>query len=146
VAETGQRQDPFVSFRFEIRIPGRTLGGFSECGGLQVETETFDYLEGGENSIVRKFPTRTKQTHLVLKRGIGDRALWDWYFAVTQGDIRRHAGSIVVKDAAGSEDVVVWEFVDAFPVKWVGPDLNASQSSVAIETVELCHQGLRRLR
>jgi phage tail-like protein len=142
--ETGQRNDPFVAFRFEVRVTGRTLGGFSECSGLQLETETQDYLEGGENFYVHKFPTRTKQTNLVLKRGIVDRALWDWYAEITEGTISRHAGSILLKDAAGSDDVVVWEFVDAFPSKWIGPELNAGQSTIAIDTIELCHQGLTR--
>jgi phage tail-like protein len=122
------------------------VGGFSECSGLQLETEIQDYLEGGENSIVRKFPTRTKQANLVLKRGIVDRLMWDWYFGITQGAIVRHPVSVVVKDAAGEADVMIWEFVDAFPTKWVGPDLNATQGSVAIETVELCHQGMTRAK
>lgn len=144
--EPGKRNDPFVSFRFEIRISGLAAGGFSECGGLQIETETQDYLEGGENAFVRKFPTRTKQTNLVLKRGIVDRTMWDWYFHITQGDIQRRPVSVIVKDASGSNDVMIWEFSDAFPTKWTGPDLNATQNSIAIETIELCHQGMTRIR
>jgi phage tail-like protein len=142
--ETGQRNDPFLAFRFDVRVTGRTLGGFSECSGLQLETEIEDYLEGGENLYVHKLPGRTKQTNIVLKRGIVDRALWNWYSEIVQGQISFHSGTIHLKDAAGSADVVVWEFVEAFPCKWIGPDLNANQSAIAIETFELCHQGLTR--
>ena len=144
--ETGRRNDPFPAFRFEIRISGLPVGGFSECSGIQLETETQDYPEGGVNTHLLKFPTRTKQTNIVLKRGIVDRTLWDWYFALTLGFIQRLPGSIIVKDAAGADDVMEWQFLGAFPCKWVGPELNATQNNVAIETLELCHQGLLRTR
>lgn len=122
------------------------MGGFSECGGIQLETETQDYPEGGLNTHLRKFPTRTKQSNIVLKRGIADRLLWDWYFALTLGLIQRLPGSIIVKDADGASTVMEWQFLGAFPCKWVGPELNAMQSNVAIETLELCHEGLLRTR
>ena len=146
MGETGGRNDPFLAFRFEIRISGLPAGGFSECGGIQLETETQDYPEGGLNTHILKFPTRTKQSNIVLKRGIAGRILWDWYFALTLGLIQRLPGSIIVKDPAGGQDVMEWQFLSAFPSKWTGPELNASQNNVAIETLELCHHGLLRTR
>ncbi len=143
MAETGKRHDPFPAFRFEVTLDDEPAGGFSECTGLQLETEVQDYQEGGLNEFVRKFPTRVKQSNLVLKRGIVDRRLWDWYYALAEGKVDLRGGSILVRDPAGDEVLVRWEFVDAFPCKWQGPDLNATQNNVAVETLELCHQGLK---
>ncbi len=143
---TGERSQPFMAFRFEVRIDGLAVGGFSECAGIQLETEVQDYAEGGHNSHLLKFPTRTRQANLTLKRGIVDRVLWEWYYDLTQGQVRRHDGTIRVRAPDGGQIVIEWQFRRAFPLKWVGPDLNASQSSVAVETLELCHQGLERRR
>jgi phage tail-like protein len=118
------------------------VAGFNACTGLQLETEVLDYMEGGLNTHVLKFPTRTKQTNVVLKRGIVDRTLWDWYFALSQGDIRTRNGTIAVRDPSGAKVVMEFQFRRAFPAKWIGPELNAQQSAVAVETLELAHQGL----
>jgi phage tail-like protein len=144
--ETGTRNDPFLAFRFEITLDDLSGGGFSECAGLQLETEVQEYVEGGLNTHVRKFPTRTKQVNLTLKRGIVDRALWDWYYDLTQGRVRFRNGAILVRDPSGGQVVMEWQFRRAFPCKWLGPDLNATQSNVAVETLELCHHGLERRR
>ena len=82
---------------------------------------------------------------LTLRRGIVDRAIWDWYDAILQGNFTRRNGSISVLDEAGASPVVQWEFRGAFPSNWRGPELNAAQSNVAVETFELTHQGLTRV-
>ena len=143
--QPGVRNDPFLAFRFLVKVDGLpAVGGFSECSGLQVDTEVLDYAEGGVNDHVRKFPTRTKQTNITLKRGVVDRLLWDWYADIARGTIRYRNGAVHVKDLAGGQDLMVWEFSLAFPCKFIGPELNAMQSAVAVETFELAHQGLNR--
>jgi phage tail-like protein len=144
VAETAARVDPALAFRFEIALDDLPAGGFSECSGLQVETEVHEYTEGGLNTNLHRFPTRSKHGSITLKRGIVDRSLWDWYDELVQGRVRRRNGTIAVKDPSGGDVVVEWQFRDAFPCKWTGPDLNAAQNTVAVETFELCHQGLER--
>jgi phage tail-like protein len=141
---TGTRHDPFMAFRFEVRIDDLAVAGFSECGGIQLETELQDYAEGGLNTHLHKFASRTRQANISLKRGIADRVLWDWYYDITRGLIRRRNGSIRVRAEDGGQVLIEWQFQRAFPLKWVGPDLNALQNSVAIETFELCHEGLER--
>jgi phage tail-like protein len=145
MAATGTRTDPFVAFRFEVRLDDLSVAGFSDCSGLVLETEVQDYAEGGLNTHLLKFPTRTKQSNLVLKRGIVDREMWDWYWDITQGVVRLRSGSVAVRDPSGGEVVIEWQFRDAFPCKWAGPELNALQSTVAVETLELCHRGLERV-
>lgn len=139
---TGYRNDPQIAFCFDISVDEQYLGGFSECSGIQWETETQDYMEGGQNDFVWKFPTRTKQTNLSLKRGIVDRALWDWYWEVVQGQgqIPLRTAGIVIYDAQRANVVSAWEFYAVFPCKWIGPQLNATQNSVAVETLELCYR------
>jgi phage tail-like protein len=143
---TGDRKDPFLAFRFEIRLDDLSVAGFSECTGLQLETEVQDYNEGGLNTHVRKFPTRTKQSNLTLKRGIVDRVMWNWYWDLTRGLVKRRNGSVIVRDPSGSTAVIEWQFREAFPCKWHGPELNATQNTVATEVLELCHAGLERIK
>lgn len=145
MAEVARRADPFVGFRFEVRANDLTLGGFSECGGLQLETEVFDYPEGGLNTVLHKLPVRTKQTNLQLKRGIADRTLWDWHAELVAGTVRRRDGFVLLYDPSGQDVVARWDFRRAFPVKWIGPSLNATQNQVAVETLELVHEGLERI-
>jgi phage tail-like protein len=142
VAEVARRADPFLGFRFEVRVDDLPLGGFSECGGLQLETEILDYAEGGLNTSLHKLPVRTKQTNIKLKRGIADRSLWDWHAELVGGVVRRRSGSIRIHDPSGGQVVAEWQFHRAYPVKWVGPELNATQNQVAVETIELVHEGL----
>lgn len=139
------RKDPFLAFRFHVSIDNLPVGGFSECSGIQLETETHDYNEGGLNTHVQKFPTKTKQTNIVLKRGIVDWDLWDWYFKMTQGEIDLRTCTVTLFDPSGAETVAKWEIANVFPSKWTGPELNATQNNVAVETLELCHHGFKRI-
>jgi phage tail-like protein len=144
VAETGKRHDPFLAFRFDLRFDQESFGGFSECGGLNLEMQVQEYLEGGRNDHALKFPGRAVQTNVVLKRGVVDRKLWDWYFKLTQGQVEPRNVTILVYDASGGQVDMEYRLRAAFPCKWNGPELNAAQSNVAVETLELCHQGLER--
>ena len=146
MAEVARRTDPFPGFCFEVLVGGRPLGGFSECSGLQLETEVLDYAEGGLNTVLHKLPVRTKQSNIRLKRGIADRSLWDWHAELAGGVVWRRSGSILIHDLGGSQVLAEWQFHDAYPVKWVGPELDATQSRIALETLELVHQGLQRTR
>jgi phage tail-like protein len=144
VAESNSRQDPFLVFKFALKFDEQSYGGFSECSGLNLETQTQDYLEGGRNDHALKFPTRTVQSNLVLKRGVVDRKLWDWYDQVVQGQVATKNVTVLVYDASGATVVMEYRLRSAFPCKWTGPELNASQNNAAVETLELCHQGLER--
>jgi phage tail-like protein len=143
MAETGARKDPFLAFRFEVKLKDISVAGFSECTGIQFETETQPYNEGGVNDHVHFFPTRTKQSNITLKRGIVDREMWDWFWDFFKnGNVVKRNVTITVRDPSSEQVVMEWQFREAFPCKWQGPDLNATQNNIAVETVELCHQGL----
>lgn len=146
MAEPGARNDPFTAFRFTVRFDDLPPGGFSDCAGLTVETEVQDFREGGLNTHTWKFATRTKQSNLTLKRGIVNRVLWQWFDDIVNGKMKFRNGTILVHDPAGERDVLEYQVVQAFPVKWAGSDLSAAQNNLAVETVEFAHQGLLRLK
>jgi len=138
-------KNPFPAYRFKIRIGTDDEGGFSECSGLGIETEVVEYREGGLNDRVHRFPGSTRHSNLVLRRGIVDRGLYDWYRATVEGQLELKDGNIAIFDESGTTTVMAWGFANSFPCKWVGPDLNALESRVAVETFELCHEGLVRI-
>lgn len=142
-ARTEGRPKVYASHRFTVELDGLEAAGFSEVGGLTIETELEEYREGGVNHYVHRLVKHTKQQPLVLKHGITlSTELFEWYMAVTEGHIERKNGAIVMYDEY-NEELRRWNFFDAFPYKWVGPDLNASRSEVAIETLELVHNGFK---
>jgi phage tail-like protein len=141
---TAERRDPFTAFRFEVRFDDLAPGGFTDCTGLQLDTEVMEYPEGGLNTVTHRFVTRTRQSNLTLRHGIVDRALWDWYWKLTQGEMRSRNATISVFDHDGQRVVMEWQIWRAYPIKWTGPELNAAQGAVAVEVLELCHQGLER--
>ena len=145
MAETGARVDPYRNFNFLVEIDGITQGKFSECSGLDSTVESIDYREGGDNTTVRKVPGKTTYSDITLKWGITDSIeLWDWHNQAVQGNIQRKTGSIVLYDLSNAQEVVRWNFVNAWPTKWEGPSLNATGSEVAIETLTLVHEGIGR--
>ncbi len=142
----GVRLDPYQGFNFLVEIDSILAGGFSECSGLQVETEFLDYREGGVNEYVHRFAGPTKYPPLVLKHGLTPiEGLWNWHHDVTAGKIRRKNGTIYLLDKRRIP-VMWWNFKEAFPFKWTGPELRADSNGVAFESVELSHRGLDRPR
>jgi phage tail-like protein len=139
----GKRNDPFGQFNFLIEIDGVVKGGFSEASGLTTDTNVIEYREGAEQQgTTRKLPGLMKYNNIVLKRGwTKDKSLWAWRKKVIDGKTQRNSGSIVLLDEARNE-ALRWNFREGWPSKWEGPALNAKTSEVAIETLEIAHEGL----
>jgi phage tail-like protein len=142
---TAQRVDPYRNFNFLVEIDGVTQAGFSDCSGFGSSTDPIEYREGGENTTVRKLPGMTKHTNITLKWGLTDsREMYDWYREIVAGKVDRKNGSIVVLDLDGKEKVR-WNFFQGWPTKWDGPDFSAKGTDVAIETLEIAHEGIERV-
>ena len=136
--------DPFASFNFKLEIAGITVGGFSECTGLNIESTAVDYREGQEPITPRKLPGLNKFGNITLKRGITvDKTIFQWRKQVTDGDIERKNLSIVLQNEKHDE-VVRWNVINAWPSKYMAPDLKASANEVAVESIEITHEGLER--
>lgn len=140
----GVEKDPYLSFRFQVEIDGLLAAGFHEVTGLAFETEVETFREGGENFFEQQLPGATKYpSRLMLKRGLADAdSLWSWYEDITWGLIERKDISILLLDPASSEERWRWIFLEAYPIKWSGPDFRAGTAEIAFETVELVHKGL----
>lgn len=137
------RKDPYLGFNFAVEVDSMVVGGFSEVAGLDADIEVEEYREGGVNEYMHKRagPVRYS-SNLVLKRGVSEAAgLWSWYADVLQGKIKRKTVAIVLLDSA-CEEKRRWSFQRAYPVKWNGPHLKAVTGEVAVESVELTHEGL----
>ena len=140
-----QRDDPFKGFNFLVEIDGVARAAFSEVSGLASETAVIEYRAGNEKvNTVRKMPGLTRFGNIVLRRGVTqDEDLWNWRKSIVDGEIDRRNGSIVLLDDSRNE-VVRWHFRDGWICKWEGPTLNARANEVAIESIEIAHEGLDR--
>ena len=138
-----QRNDPYVAFNYLIEIGGIRAGGFNEVSGLDGEIEPVDYRNGDEDFVARKLPGMKKYPNIVLKRGIiGDLDAFQWFQAGAAGAVDRREGAIIMRDEERNE-VMRWKFVRGWACKYTGPSLKADSSAVAIETIEICHEGLQ---
>jgi phage tail-like protein len=127
---------------FYVEIPNFTLV-FKEVSGLQIETEVFEYREGGVNDYIHRLPGPTKSGNIILKRGMGlTQEFLEWYGKILAGNIVRHNVIITMYQTKPEEKVVQWRVIDAWPCKWSGPHFIAGDNTVAIESLELAHSGL----
>jgi len=138
------RHDPFTGFNFRVEIDGIAAAAFAECTGIGSETDVIEYREGGEKTLgVRKIPGLTRYPNVVLRRGITtNHDLWDWRQTVIDGEVSRRTVAITLLDGTGAP-VMRWSLRDAWPVKIEGPTLRGDANDIAIETIELTHEGLR---
>jgi phage tail-like protein len=141
---TAAQADPITAFKFLIELDGLVVGGFSEVTGISAEIEAEEYREGGVNEYIHKLPKITKYPNIILKRGLTDSdLLWKWHRETVAGKIKRKNGSIILLNYAGNEKWR-WNFFQAYPVKWNGPDLKADTGAVAVEILELAHNGITK--
>ena len=116
--------------------------GFRAVRGLEGTLETERHEEGGLNDRVRIFPTRMSWNNLTLERGVGlSDELWDWYADYLTGRGRRRDGLVVLLNDR-QVPVIYWKFIRGLPVRWTGPTLDAQNNGLAIETLEIAHEGL----
>lgn len=156
----GVRPDPVLGYNFLISLLDTSsglaiaksiaisaaldvvAGGFTECSGLEMSLDVEEYNEGGRNGAVLKFPTRVKWSNITLKSGVGaDTVLWDWHYGFAEGKGKRRDGIIMLMTDLHVPHNI-WFFLRGLPVKYSGPSMNASQSNVAIESIEIAHEGI----
>ena len=138
-----RRDDPYLNFNFRVEIDGLQVAGFSEAQLPEGRIEVVAYREGGVNtSAPRLLPGRVEFGPVVLRRGFaGDPALFQWWNDVVHGNVARRNVVIVLLDEQRQE-VARWLIRRAWPSKWTGPDLRGLGNEIAIETLELSHEGI----
>jgi phage tail-like protein len=142
------RADPYAGYSFLMTVNGvsddgqATAGSFTEISGIEAEIGMIEYRTGSEANTVRKMPGLVKYANLVCKQGItGDLNFWNWIRAGISGQLIRADGSIVLRDENHAE-VMRWNFRRAWPCKFTGPGLNAANNEIAMDTLEICHEGI----
>ncbi len=141
------RKDPYRQFRFRVEIDGITQAGFSECSFADTTTDPVEYREGDELPTARKLSGLTKYGNITLKWGITDTMeIYSWRQQIidTGAEGARKNMSIILVDEAGS-DKARWDITRAWPTKYDPPDFSAKGNEVAIETLEIVHEGFKRV-
>lgn len=137
------RTDPFQAGNFLVNIEGITASSFSEVSGLEAVIEVVDYRAGDlKENTAQKLPGLNRYTSVTLKRGLtADLSLWNWIKSALQGTLVRTSVAIILLDQSDNP-VLTWQLKNAWPCRWSGPSLAANSCEVAIETLEICHEGL----
>jgi phage tail-like protein len=126
-----------------VELDGITRMGFKQASGLDSSTAATKYREGTDATLgSRQLPGMLSFSNITLQRGItDDHALWDWRAGVAAGTPTRRTISIILRDDAGNEKIR-WNIKNCWPTKWTGPSFDASSDAVAIEQLELAHEGI----
>lgn len=144
------RSEPYRQFRFRVEFDGKDQGGFSECTFADTTNEPIEYREGNEPPKFRKLSGLTKYGNITLKRGtMESKFFYEWIKDImdsgTEG--KRKSMSIILLDetsVTGKNDVARWNIVNAWPTKYKPSDLNAKTNDVALESLEIAHEGFSR--
>ena len=138
---------PYRNFRFRLEIDGLDAGSFSEVSGFDATIDVVEYRAGDDPAITpTKLPGLIKYGNITLKWGSSETmVLYDWLIDITEGTIEKKTVTLTALDEEGSP-AASWRCINAWPVKYTAPDFNGTSSEVAIETIELAHEGLTRTK
>ena len=126
-------------------VPYVAVGAFKEVRGLGAELETMTQAEGGLGDTVHILPVRHSWTRITLRRGIvRDSSLFTWYQAGLRQSLGARRDGAIVLLTAGGAPAMSWTFRTGLAVKWNGPELDATQNSVALESLEIAHEGIEQ--
>ena len=136
---------PYRNFRFRLEIDGLDAGSFSEVSGFDATMDVVEYRAGDDPAITpTKLPGLIKYGNITLKWGSSETmVLYDWLIDITEGTIEKKTVTLTALDEEGSP-AASWRCINAWPVKYTALDFNGTSSEVAIETIELAHEGLTR--
>lgn len=134
---------PLPKFHFSVDWGGTNLS-FTEVTGLDVETELIEYRAGASPEFTKiKMPGQQKYSNITMKRGSfkGDNQYFEWWNTVKLNTIERRDLTITLLNE-NHEPVITWQVKNAWPLKVQSTDLKADGSEVAIESIEIAHEGL----
>ncbi|WP_276358389.1 phage tail protein [Cohnella caldifontis] len=140
----GERNDPYRNFRFRVEIEGLQQAGFSEVSGFDASFDVVQYREGNEVITPRKLPGLARYGNITLKSGATESMeLYEWIQDCVQGTVERKTVTIIAIDEEGN-DVATWQVIEAWPTRYTAPSFNGQGAEVAIELLELAHEGMTR--
>lgn len=147
MSDDGSKQStsiwPIPKFRFQVKWDAQVMS-FQEVSGLDVEAQPIEYRSGDSPTFsVVKMPGLKKYGNVTMKKGVfkSDNKFWDWFDKIKMNTIKRVPVTISLLDEAG-EATMIWTLANAWPTKITGTDLKAEGNEVAVETIEIAHEGL----
>jgi phage tail-like protein len=161
LSQTALRADPVLNHNFVVSLLDSSsslakaiaisalldvaVGGFSECSGIEMSMKPEEHNEGGNNGATLRFPSRVTWSNLTLRKGLSvSDALWKWHYGFVEGRGTRRDGAIILLSELRLPSAI-WLFRRGLPVKYTGPQLNAAQNAVALEAIEIAHEGITQL-
>lgn len=136
---------PYGKFRYKVEIDGLEAGGFSEASGFDASIDVIEYREGDMVQTPMKLPGLKKYGNITLKQGVADSmVMYEWMIAGVEGEVERKTITITILDETETA-TASWQVINAWPAKYTAPDFNATSSDVAIETLEIAHEGMTRV-
>lgn len=140
---TDAKEWPLPKFYFQVKWDSQEMS-FQEVSGLDVEAQIIEYRAG--NSPVfsaEKMPGIKKYGNVTMKKGIfkSDNKFWDWMDQIKLNTIKRVPVVISLLDEEG-KPTMVWTLKNAWPTKITGTDLKSDGNEVAVESIEIAHEGL----
>jgi phage tail-like protein len=144
MAPVGKPVEIHAGFRFVVKVDNVNTAAFTECVLPRLQVETEDIKEGGLNEYIHRLPVRVNAGTVTLKHGVTKSdELLNWYMDVLKGQIKNATRDVmvVIFDSTRKIRIATWTFSKAYPIRWGGPTLRSSDSAVAIEEIELAHQG-----
>ncbi|HEV8566432.1 MAG TPA: phage tail protein [Actinoplanes sp.] len=141
-----------MSMRFRVSVDGINLGSWATCAGLSVEFKNKRIAEGGNYEYSVILPDRVEYKTVTLRRAMSAQesaivqrwltgVVSGWYNAASPRDFGPRTAEIELFDASGKTVVATWTLRNVFPARWSGPDLDATGNKIAIEALELVHEG-----
>ncbi|WP_299772774.1 phage tail protein [uncultured Tateyamaria sp.] len=134
---------PLPAFYFQVTMAGEDMT-FQEVSGLDVESQPIEYRAGNSKVFSTiKMPGLRKTGNLTLKKGVFTRGqtLWDWFSGIKMNTIKRQDLTISLRDGSGTP-TMVWRVMNAFPTKITGTDLKAEGNEIAVDRIEIAHEGI----
>lgn len=147
MAEDGSTQSqntwPMPKFHFQVKWDSEVMS-FQEVSGLDVEAQPIEYRAGDSKTFSTvKMPGIKKFGNVTMKKGVfkSDNKFWDWFSEIKMNVIKRKPVTISLLDEEGNP-TMVWTLANAWPSKITGTDLKSDGNEVAVESIEIVHEGL----
>ena len=137
---------PQAKFRYKVEIDGLEAGGFSEATGFDASIDVIEYREGDMTAETpMKIAGLKKYGNITLKQGLTDsRVMYDWLAAGVNGEVQRKTLTLTLLNDTQAT-AASWQIINAWPTKYTAPDFNATASEIAIESIEIAHEGMTRV-
>jgi phage tail-like protein len=131
----------YSASRFVVELGAPAPTPITVVSGIEVDTPVVVTREGNDPTAGEKSPGQTSYADLVVTRPLtNDLTLWQWMQQSINGAAVKRNITVILLDSQ-SNPVIQWQFKNAFPVRWTGPLLNALANDVAMETLEIAHDG-----